>query len=455
MKRIYRTDWLASKPVFYNQKTGLVSNNINDVIDFANFEFHPEGLNNYLDFGYSVFEQTPIKDVKFLRHAAKLTIHDSKKIEVEYLDDPIEDWVGRESHEDDVLHLLQKSIQNWEKSVEGEIIIPTSGGYDSRILNYFIKDKSRIRAFTYGVSENQHHSFEVIFAKKLTEILQIRWEQIPLGNYHQYFNDWDDLFGISTHAHGMYHIEFYRKILSQVNGNNPFLSGIIGDAWAGSINKILLESPKELFKLGYSHGMRADFRKSKLKSDYALREEFWAENRDKINSDFYQIFFIVRFKIILLSYLISLPQYFGFKVWSPFLEPEIALSMVTLPSSLRNRRIWQKTFFQEQGLELEAMNLAASRQNNLNHQAMRKIPVQPLNVELLSEIIDPSYIEWINKCVAQQGYCWDKFWQISKVPVFRSIMYRLGVQERRKEAYFAYLTLKPIESLLKKREVCR
>ena len=63
----YETDWLNTKPVFYNEKTKKVSYNINDVIDYANLEFDPEGLGNYLDFGYSVLGHTPVKGVKFLR----------------------------------------------------------------------------------------------------------------------------------------------------------------------------------------------------------------------------------------------------------------------------------------------------------------------------------------------------------------------------------------------------
>ncbi|HEU4859385.1 MAG TPA: hypothetical protein VFT15_06105, partial [Chitinophagaceae bacterium] len=54
----YVTDWLASNTIFYNEKTRHVSHNINNVIDFRNLEFDAEGLNNYLDFGYCVFEQT-------------------------------------------------------------------------------------------------------------------------------------------------------------------------------------------------------------------------------------------------------------------------------------------------------------------------------------------------------------------------------------------------------------
>ena len=70
-----------------------MSYNINDVIDYRNLEIDPEGFNNYLDFGYSVFQQTPIKHVKFLRHSSRLSIDDRHQIKIDYLDDPIEKWM--------------------------------------------------------------------------------------------------------------------------------------------------------------------------------------------------------------------------------------------------------------------------------------------------------------------------------------------------------------------------
>ncbi len=452
MKKVFETDWLASQPVFYNELTGQVSDNVNNVIDFSNFEFHPEGFNNYLDFGYSVLEQTPIKHVKFLRHSSRLIVDDDGKFEVQYLEDPVKQWIGKTSHEDDVFQVLYTTVQNWEKLVEGEIIIPTSGGYDSRLLNLLIQDKSRIRSFTYGVSQNQAKSFEVVNAKKISEILGTKWEHIVLGDYHRYFDDWDKIFGVSTHAHGMYHIEFYQKILPKIQGNNPLLSGIIGDVWAGlNINQIT--SYLEVLILGYNHGLKADSTMSLLKSNQWMIKQYYNYNQDLLKIPIVKVIEAMRFKIILLSYLMTIPKSFGFKPWSPFLIPEIALSMLTLPSKRREKRLWQKEFFQKHGLDLESMNLKASRQNNLNHQAMRFIPVKPLDVNLLREAVLPQYVEWINHYVSPKLTLWDLVWSLHKVPKVRKIIYLLNMKDKRLQAYSAYLTLKPIENLLHKRQL--
>jgi hypothetical protein len=266
-----------------------------------------------------------------------------------------------------------------------------------------------------------------------------------------YFEEWDQLFGISTHAHGMYHLEFYHKILPRIQGNNPFLSGIIGDAWAGSVNIPNILSPHDIKQLGYSHNIKADSRMSQLISANKLLENYYLSQQEKLKLDIFKVVEAMRFKIILLSYLIRVPKYFGFQAWSPFLVPEIALSMLTLPSHRRHNRLWQKEFFQKQGLNLEEMNLKVSHINNLNHQAMRKVPVQPLDVHLLREILQPSYLEWINKYITPKLTLWDMIWRIHRVPKVRKIIYVLELTDKRLEAYCAYLTLKPIENLLKKR----
>jgi len=456
MTRVYETDWLASRPVFYNQTTGKVSNNINNVIDYSNLEFHPEGFNNYLDFGYSILEQTPIKDVKFLRHSSRLIIDDDNHIVVEYLEDTIERWIGKLSHEDDVLHMLELAVRQWEKSVKGEIIIPTSGGYDSRLLNFLIQDKSRIRSFTYGISENQAESYEVVYARKLSEILGTCWEQIELGNFHLYFDDWDRLFGISTHAHGMYHIEFYTKILPKVEKRIPLLSGIIGDAWAGSVNIPEIANSDQLSVLGYTHGLHADSRQSKLRDDIQLKERYFQTIRELIALPFYRVVEAMRFKIILLSYLLVLPESLGFKPWSPFLNKSIALGMATLSPDRRKNRLWQKEFFQKNGLDFESMKLKAFHQNTLDLQALRRIPVKPLDTRILREVVKSDYIEWINRnlpgCFGNwRGETLRKLVHVYKIG---GALRRLGYTNRSLKqiaAYSAYLVLLPIQNLLRRR----
>lgn len=445
-----KTDWLASTPIFYNEKTKRVSENINDVIDWKNLEFDGEGLNNYLDIGYSVFGQTPVKHIKFLLPNQELVV-DKNKLIVRDLVDPVEKHLGKKTKESDVIEVIQSKVRAWEKKTKGDIVVPTSGGYDSRLLNIFIKDKSRIKSFSYGVSDDQSKSFEVIYAKELSNKLGTRWQQIELGEYHKYFDEWDDLYGISTHAHGMYHIEFYKKILKVIDRPQAFLSGVIGDGWSGNVKIGEIKSSVDVFKLGYSHGMHSSSQFCLLNSDKKLLRDYYERNKEKLINDRWRIVESMRMKMTLLSYLVKLPKSFGFDTYSPFLDVEVATAMLNLPDERRLNRVWQSDYLKKVGCYFENQNIKVDRHNTLNLQAMEKVPLKPLDTKILSEVIDGKYIEEINRRVmvaeklpTYRG--WQKWFDVLKVPVN---IYTLG--SKTAMAYNAYLTLKPIEQLLKRR----
>lgn len=448
----FETDWVASQPVFYNEKKGVASHNINDVIDHHNLEFDPEGFNNYLDFGYSVLGQTPVKHVKFLRHSSRLLIENGQ-LRTEELPDPVTAWLDYKISEDDVIDLIKERVRTWEATVAGEIVIPTSGGYDSRLLNWCIEDKSRIRTFTYGISENQAKSYEVVHAQRLSEMFGTSWEQITLGDFHKYFDEWEQLFGASTHAHGMYHIEFYRKIRPKLKGNNPLLSGVNGDVSAGSTHLQAQESYHDLNRLGYTHDLIADIQKSVFHSNYESRQVFWEGHRDKLTDQRYQVILTLRFKMILMSYLFRVPAFFGFKPWSPFLDIDVCMAMLNLPTERRRKRVWEQEFFQRHGLDLESMNLNSSQENTLHLQAMLRVPVKPLDVRLLREVVQPDYVEWINRNV-QYGRREKTLASLLGIRKIGGALRRLGFSNGAPtDAYNAYCVLLPIENLLRKRRL--
>ncbi len=446
------TDWLGSRPVFYNERTARVSHNINDVIDFANLEFHPEGLRNYLGFGYSVFGQTPVRDVKFLPPATQLRLQPDGRLTLLPLDDPVDDWLGRISHEGDVLARLEHVVREWEQQVEGEIIIPTSGGYDSRLLNLLVRDKQRIRAFTFGLSNRQAESHEVVYARALAQRLGLRWQHIPLGRFHQYFDEWNTLFGVSTHAHGMYQLEFYHRIAELQPPPLPLLSGIIGDAWAGAVEVGPVDTPTDVLKLGWTHGMHADETMCVLKGDEQLAQEYFERRRARLRDPRFRVVEAMRFKMLLLTYLLRVPAHVGFRPWSPFLRPDIALAMLTLPDERRTQRRWQRELFVRHGLAIEAQPLAVDRRNTLNQQALRRQPPLPLDETLLREVIRPDYVRWINALLARAGPLWDAFWGLVVHRRFGRPLRQRGLRDRRMEAYCAYLTLRPIENVLRRRD---
>ncbi len=463
MEKVYQTDWLATIPIFYNVKTHKVSKNINNVIDFRNLEFHPEGLSNYLEFGYSVFGQSPVKNVKILQHSSKLTVKNRKLI-ISKLPDIFDKYRYKISDENEVIEMIEERIHNWENKVKGDIIIPTSGGYDSRLLNMMIKDKSRINSFTYGISENQSNSIEVVYAKELSKKLRTNWQQIKIGDFHKNFDKWDVMYGPSTHAHGMYHIEFYEKIKKKIGGGQPLLSGIIGDAWAGNVTTKPINSISDLSEIGYSHGINADKNQMTMKSGSDIKSQYFYENKQNFKNKHWVLVEAMRTKMILLSFLMSIPSSLGFKPWSPFLEPDIAFGMMNLPRDRRINRIWQKDYFALNGTDFESMGLNFSKNNTLNFQAIDNFKLEPLRVEFLKEIIKETYIEWINRNISKPSFLLKTqraYYGMFGNPIFDFISKPFGLTDdyniasekinEAQSAYYAYLTLKPLEKLIKKR----
>ncbi len=450
----YETDWLGTIPVFYNARTKRASYILNDVVDFSNLEFDAEGLNNYLDYGYCVFELTPFKDVRFLRFSSRITLDEGKSLSIQYLDDPVRARRLSACSEDVVWELFRSKVADWERSVSGEIVVPTSAGFDSRLLDFFLQDRSRIRAFTYGVTRRQIDCQEPVYARRLCEILGISWEQILLGDFFApaYLRRWLDRFGASTHAHGMYHIEFYNHIRDVLGPDRPLLSGIFGDIWAGNFSPVSVAGPEDLRRLSYSHGMNAQASQSLLKGNHEARDSFWEAHKELLQDNTLQPLWLIRLKIMLIGYLTRVPAYLGFKPWSPFLDIDLALSMLSLPEERRKGRQWQVDFFARNGIDLESMGLRCSSRNQQDGDALKRNPLQPLRIDLLRQIIKPAYLEWINKMVVNSNIPLDIYTSAIRYPKIGGAMRRLRFSDYRDVALNAYLTILPLQDALERRE---
>lgn len=447
---LHHADWLASRPFFFNNETGVASYNINDVIDFTNVEFDEEGLLNYLDFGYSVFGRTPIKNVHFLRPNQSVFTNSVGKIEVTYKPDEALNYIGKVYKESDVWDRFRANIDAWRGAHgEQQVLVPTSGGYDSRLLNYFYPRKDLIFACTYGISSNQMRSHEVIYAREICRRLGINWSQVELGDFHEFFDEWDELYGISTHAHGMYQWEFFNKIRGAY-GTMPMLSGVVGDAWAGSASTQEPKNPGELVQLGYGHGIKADSSQCLLRSNRDNRESEFINERDKLQDERYRVLYLVRTKLTLLSYLLEVPRALGFQPYSPFLNIDVAMPMLTIEFSRWKNRVWQREFMDRNYLNVEADIHNKSFRNDLNMIAMHRKPLYPLDTQLLSRLFRQEYLEWINRTIRTDTFLAKTRNSIYGVRYLGGALRRAGLKNQTLIAYFAYLVLKPIDAVLRR-----
>lgn len=445
-----QTDWICSSPVFFNQDTAELSRSWiwpHDALGVEDFD--PEGLYNYLEFGYSVYGQTPIKNVKMLEPCSTIRQDSAGKLHIETQEDIYFKYFDTKYQENEIFELIREKVKVWEKSLPPDvpIVLPLSGGYDSRILLWAIENKERVRAYSYGTSTNQSKSYEVLRAKALCDSMGVKWKHIPLGLYHKFIEQWVQEFGLSVHAHGMYQCEFYQKIREDLGQDAALLSGIFGDVWAGSIEWQSIRSPEDLVKLGYRHGMHANASASLLAGSQSLRNEYWDRSRAYIDDLRFQVVSTVRMKMVLISYLLRTPAMFGLTAWSPFIDPKVALAMLNIPNERRKNRIWQAEFFERENLNVEKKFLAENHTNNLNFQALKAVPLQHLDTETFDGLICRNYIHWINRNIDLTIS--NKF-QISlySYRFVGGLLNRMGLPSSVRSAYSAYLCLKPIEKYL-------
>jgi hypothetical protein len=446
---IVENDWLGSIPVFYNIKELIVSTLPN--LCLRDKTISNEGLANFCEFGYSVFEQTMFEDVKFMRYFSKLIITPNH-IKIEYKDDPIHDkaFLTKETTTEEVVAKMKSYISNIESNIDGDIVLPTSGGYDSRMLNYLVENKSKIRSFTYGISKDQSQSIEVVHAKKISEIYKIKWEQIELNEYHRYINEWFSIYGFSTHLHGMYHIEFYSKILKRHSFKNPtLLSGIVGDAWAELGKFKDINTYEDIINLGYTHGINLDPKYLKLNFQDVYKKKFFIQNRTYLKNDKLKPVYVVRTKLVLLSYLTQIPEYFGMPAWTPFLNFDIVKAILNLPDEQRKNRNWQRSFFKSVGLNLEDMHLKSDKINRLDYEVAKNENLEPLDVELLSKFIEKKRLIEINRYLENTSIYENLKNQLLCIPKIGGLLRRLGFKNEFLKALYEYYVVKAIEKGLK------
>lgn len=416
MQLKHRTDWLGFNSVFYSKITNEFSYNINDVIaTHGQIDLDTTGIYYYFKYGYCVFGRTPIKGIFFTPACSDLVLVNGRLFLEEK--DPV---VSFESgYHTDVRSVLQKISHQINQVVEQSNVanvLPLSAGYDSRLLLSLIKNQKNVHCFTYGVSSNQLASKECVFAKETARLLKSNWNPVWLGDFHQYIPDYYNLFGVSTHLHGMYHFEFYKKIKNELQRQFQVLSGIIGDIWSGNVRIPRIKEPADVSQLGKCSGIQADMRFAKIEPELDLEMEYLSNAKDRLVSEESRIIELVRFKIMLLKYLMLVPQSMGLQSWSPFLNVDVATSILSLDPALRHNRKWQVDYFKQIGIFVDDLPLNYSHENSLDLQAQARSPLPKLDTRILSPFFDAAYL---NHCMQNAD----------NVPVYNSIVTLLPIQK--------------------------
>lgn len=449
------SDWLGLETVFYHTLTGKTGRFIHEVIDYHQFEWDWEGLRLYLEWGFSVFGLTPIRNVRFLSPRATLiqlpdgTYGESIDYEGE------EAFVHQTTiptHPKLVIDVLSKSVNEWEKAQNDSILLPLSGGYDSRLLATLIKDKSKLASYSYGVSYHQEKSRETVRAKLVAERLGIQWQQIILGDFNAYFDRWNDLYAGTAGTSGSYVYEFYDLLAKQNVKGKPLLSGIVGDAWAGKF-VVPINHPNDVYHMALTHGIHVNSQilQQKLPINNPVYESYFERKKHLLESPAYRVLELIRFKITFLNLLFRIPELYGHRPFSPFVLEDNVIAMLALPNEERINRKWQQDYFNQLNLDLEHEKLKFDKYNYLNHYSLIKQPVALLDVNLLKEIIQPSFLNDINNQVGKKPDSLFIFKIKQNILNFRNKLHKNTKPQVLLSAYWAYTILYPLQYLIQQR----
>ena len=407
----WRSDWINSRPVFYNSVTKKVSHNMNDVVDWGRFEFDPEGLYNYLRFGYIVFDKTVIKNVFRLPCNGIVSLVDEGGIvglDVSCVPDPVLSSLDRTSSVDECLHKIKKHISNFEaRHPSGGFLLPLSGGHDSRLLLTMIEDKSRINAVTYDISMSQRYSSEVVLAQILAHKYGARWACLNLDDYFKksYCVRNFDLFCLEMPIHASYHIEMFDKARQIYGSDNVVLSGSVGDWWSGE--KVPLpdvRSWEDAEGLFFNHGISMPLEFIKVGADRSYNESQIAPVLDLLReSSVFKTVFSRRGRGGLASYIYRTAEN-HFPAYTPFFDFDVAISQLSLPQSERVDRVWQKRYFSSVGadvglVDLPNLSISADCSQDLQAAIVAGADFVLLKESIFDGLVDLSRIRWINASI--------------------------------------------------------
>jgi hypothetical protein len=378
----HETDWLGINFVYYDLTQNIWSANLSELLSEQNAAYSEEGLKIFLKNGFMGFGQTIFKNIKFTLSNESIVRDNSGKLSILENEDPTLISLEEESNVDEVRDLLSKWFFKFlQNNLNSTVILPLSGGLDSRMLASYLRDKPNVRAFTYGVSTFQGRSYEAVLARECARNFNIDWQLIRLGSFHNFLEMSSDYYGPSMHAHSMYHFEFFNKIKEVESERVPLtvLSGIYGDVWAGSwkFEKPIL-IPQDLLSLSLNHGVV--FRgKNFMNSTTQTEAAFLEKKKDLLSSSRYRIIEAARLKAPLIRHLIYTPIERGFNVDSPFLDVNISMAMLRLPQHLRENRMWQRELVEN--IQPKHRLLPINRHNNLDLLGTYKVPLKELAVD--------------------------------------------------------------------------
>lgn len=231
-------------PLFYQQKNDRLI--IKDQVSQSDVdtELHDLSVSEFLLTGYAAGNRTLYHGL-YQVEAGQFLIFNGKTLTQEtyfrYYHSPME--MNVEEAADVLAKLFHQTFDQMVKRIKDKkVIIPLSGGYDSRIIALLLKeyDVKNITTFTYGVPTSK----EAVRSKEIANRLGLDWSVFPYtkSDWFQWYHsdEWRNYQDFGTNLSSIAHIQDWpavKSLLQNLDAQDHeyvFMPGHSGDFIAGS-----------------------------------------------------------------------------------------------------------------------------------------------------------------------------------------------------------------------------
>ena len=401
-KTILCSDLLRTFPVFYCLKNDelKISDNI---IDFKS-DFDEESLKELVTLPYVTNDNTIYHDVKQLENATILVIDSNFQITKEKYYEFKNESNGQSLDYNRYVQVLNNVFERAIKYLNKRtVVVPLSGGHDSRLIVYYLKklNYQNIITYTYGNKKSQ----EILISKKVAQYLGLKWYYIPYkkksmkmkynnsSNKNKIFNYLGRGFS-APHLQELEAIDYLLKN-NKIDTNCVVMPGFSLDVIAGNhLNETLLknhvtinEVRDEIYKNNYNFKMGDHHFDNKL----ALKFNIKTFDNQKLNNveacNLFEKFDIEERQAKFVTNAVRTYDFYGLKWYLPFWDREILWFWQHIELELRYKRKLFIQFTKYMYNDLMEYAPVATKRKPKKHKGINKF---------LTNLIRPIYVYYNN-----------------------------------------------------------
>jgi asparagine synthase (glutamine-hydrolysing) len=426
-------DKIRSFPIFYGQKNGqlFISDDAHWVKErVGNTEYDPLAKAEFLLAGYVTGADTLYPNVKQVQ-AGEIV---SFKLDGDgtFCFSPVRYY--RYIHKDYFQKTEEELLQIFDQVLldvfnrlidfaDGRtIVVPLSGGYDSRLIVLMLKrlGYDKLIAFSYGREGNE----EARISKEVAESLDIPWEFVPYTNeqwYGWYHSEEMKSYGdMADGCCALPHIQDWPAVkklkeTGRIPKDSVFVPGLSADLPAGSRSKRLPRLYQEqslnrdlvLDSILEYHYSLFDWSKQRKKLEPVFRERILRTlgNLDDFSESAgaFECWDIAERQVKYINNSIRVYEFFGYAWWTPFWDEQfMAYWNRVLPRYRKKQQAYIKfvvSLGEDMGIKVlgqEAKDFSAIRKKDFLDKVKKSLPV------VLKKTIKRAFSQYYSKRLVQK-----------------------------------------------------